>query len=69
MKKKAAVNSASSVKQAPAPSASHESRLPADETHVRIAERAHQLYVQRGHMHGYHLHDWLEAEQEILGRT
>jgi hypothetical protein len=69
MKKKAAMNTASPVKQVTTPSASHESHLTADEIQVRIAERAHELYVQRGYMHGYHLHDWLEAEQEILGRT
>jgi predicted secreted protein len=69
MKKKAAMNTASPVKQATTPSASHESHPPADEIQMRIAERAHELYVERGYMHGYHLHDWLEAEQEILGRT
>ena len=34
---------------------------------VRIAARAHELYEQRGCLDGYHLRDWLEAEQEILG--
>lgn len=34
---------------------------------VRIAARAHELYEQRGCLDGYHMHDWLEAEREILG--
>jgi hypothetical protein len=37
--------------------------------HVRIAARAHELYVQRGCLDGDHLHDWLKAEQEILGQA
>ena len=40
---------------------------PAQDIHVRIAARAHELYEQRGCLDGYHLHDWLEAEREILG--
>ncbi len=40
---------------------------PAQDIQVRIAARAHQLYEQRGCLDGYHLHDWLEAEREILG--
>ncbi len=40
---------------------------PAQDIHVRIAARAHELYEQRGCLDGYHLHDWLEAEREVLG--
>ncbi len=40
---------------------------PAQDIQVRIAARAHELYEQRGCLDGYHLHDWLEAEREILG--
>jgi hypothetical protein len=40
---------------------------PVQDIQVRIAARAHELYEQRGCLDGYHLHDWLEAEQEILG--
>ena len=32
----------------------------------RIAERAYELYVQRGHEHGHDFEDWLEAERQIL---
>lgn len=40
---------------------------PVQDVQVRIAARAHELYEQRGCLDGYHLHDWLEAEREILG--
>ena len=40
---------------------------PVQDIQVRIAARAHELYQQRGCLDGYHLHDWLEAEREILG--
>jgi len=32
----------------------------------RIAERAYELYVQRGQEHGHDIEDWLEAERQIL---
>ncbi len=32
----------------------------------RIAERAYELYTQRGQDHGHDLEDWLEAERQIL---
>ena len=32
----------------------------------RIAERAFELYVQRGQEHGHDIEDWLEAERQIL---
>ena len=32
----------------------------------RIADRAYELYVQRGHEHGHDMEDWLEAERQIL---
>jgi hypothetical protein len=31
----------------------------------RIAERAHQIYVERGGRHGQDLDDWLQAEREL----
>lgn len=34
-------------------------------THEQIAERAHALYVARGHTFGYALEDWLEAEKQL----
>lgn len=41
---------------------------PCDDLHARIANRAHELYVDHGYREGYALDDWLEAEREILGR-
>lgn len=32
----------------------------------RIADRAFELYMQRGEEHGHDLEDWLEAERQIL---
>lgn len=36
---------------------------------IQIAARAYELYEQRGCLDGYHLHDWLTAEREILGHV
>lgn len=33
----------------------------------RIAERAYELYEQRGREDGHALDDWLQAERELLG--
>jgi len=33
----------------------------------RIAQRAYELYKQRGHQAGSELEDWLQAEREIIG--
>ncbi|MBI3802142.1 MAG: DUF2934 domain-containing protein [Nitrospirae bacterium] len=40
---------------------------PMEETSLeqRIAEKAYELFQQRGGDHGYHLEDWLEAERII----
>ena len=38
----------------------------------KISLLAYQLYVSRGYQHGFDLHDWLQAEQQVLqelGRT
>jgi len=32
----------------------------------RIAQRAFEIYLERGHDDGRDLDDWLQAEQEIL---
>lgn len=37
------------------------------ELYERIANRAYELYEQRGRTHGHDLEDWLRAEREILG--
>lgn len=31
----------------------------------KIAERAYQLFLQRGGAHGYSVEDWLQAEREL----
>ena len=31
----------------------------------KIAERAHQKYIERGGTHGNDMADWLEAEKEL----
>ncbi len=40
--------------------------LPRDHVQMRIADRAYELYAERGYRQGYALDDWLEAEREIL---
>jgi hypothetical protein len=69
MKKKSAPTKAASrpAKRAGTPSAQAKGPGPVQDIQVRIAARAHELYEQRGCLDGYHLHDWLEAEREILG--
>ena len=31
-----------------------------------ISQRAFDLYVQRGCVHGFHVEDWLEAEKQLV---
>lgn len=38
-----------------------------DSLQKRIAERSYELFLARGGHHGYHLQDWLKAEQEMVG--
>ena len=35
--------------------------------HSRIAQRAYELYEQRGRQDGRDLEDWLEVERELVG--
>ena len=35
----------------------------------RIAQRAYELYEQRGRQEGRDLEDWLNAESQLLGRA
>jgi hypothetical protein len=35
----------------------------------RVAQRAYELYVQRGRQEGRALEDWLNAESQLLGRA
>ena len=48
----------------PAPS---QPASPGDDSHIRIAQRAYDLYLERGSRAGYALDDWLDAEREVLG--
>jgi Protein of unknown function (DUF2934) len=34
----------------------------------RIGRRAYEIYEQRGRIDGLDLHDWLQAETEIIGQ-
>ena len=34
-------------------------------TKKKIEQRAYELFVKRGGVHGYHFEDWLRAEREI----
>ncbi len=33
----------------------------------KVEKRAFELFLARGGQHGYHMQDWLKAEQDILG--
>ncbi len=35
----------------------------------RVAQRAYELYEQRGRQEGRALEDWLNAERQLLGRA
>ena len=35
--------------------------------HGHIAERAYELYVQRGQQEGQALENWLDAERQLIG--
>jgi hypothetical protein len=34
-------------------------------TKMKIEQRAYELFVKRGGIHGYHFEDWQQAESEI----
>jgi len=34
-----------------------------------IEQRAYELFLKRGGVHGYHMEDWLQAEKEIAAGT
>ena len=50
---------------------SHPTNEPNDTQDVnqQIAQRAHELYEQRGRQDGFALQDWLQAEQELSRRA
>jgi hypothetical protein len=33
----------------------------------KIEQRAYELFLARGGVHGYHFEDWVKAEKEIMG--
>lgn len=53
---------------APAAGRTHRPVSSCDDLHILIAQRAYELYSERGYRHGYALDDWLEAEREVLSQ-
>jgi hypothetical protein len=46
-----------------------EQRISDDTSRDRIAERAYELYLERGGTHGQDWEDWLIAEREVMHRV
>ena len=46
----------------------HETHVELSPTQEQIAQRAFELYLDRGGEHGRHEEDWLRAEREIRER-
>jgi hypothetical protein len=40
-------------------------RVPYEPTVEEIQARAYEVYVERGRIDGFHLEDWLQAEEEL----
>ncbi len=38
-----------------------------DELHAQVAQRAFELYEQRGREYGHDVDDWREAERQVRG--
>jgi DUF2934 family protein len=57
---KAVTNSTSKKGKPPSPF-----RLSDEELYERVAQKAYELYQQRGEDHGHDLEDWLTAEQIV----
>jgi hypothetical protein len=34
-----------------------------------IEQRAYELFLKRGGIHGYHMEDWMQAEKEVLAEA
>jgi hypothetical protein len=49
-------------------SMTNENKDPASDQDA-IARRAHELFVERGGVHGYHEDDWLRAESELQAQS
>ena len=45
--------------------AAHERSISQEE----VARLAHRYWQERGGKHGYHMEDWLRAEQELRGKA
>lgn len=59
---------AQSTPPAAAPSLTKPSVSSCDDLKILIANRAYELYSERGYRHGFALDDWIEAEREILSQ-
>jgi len=51
-----------------APGSSAQKVSSRDDLKILIAQRAYELYGERGYRHGNALDDWLEAEREVPSR-
>ena len=38
-------------------------------SHDQVARLAHQLWIERGHQHGYDAEDWFRAEQMLRSKA
>ena len=54
------------TKQTPRPSAQDRRSTPPFATETDIANRAYQLFLERGGEHGRDVDDWLVAQRELL---
>jgi hypothetical protein len=59
---------AQSAPPAAVPSSTKRSVSSCDDLKILIANRAYELYSERGYRHGFALDDWIEAEREILSQ-
>lgn len=50
------------------PAKAHRPTFAAAKLRLHIAQRAYQLYVQRGRREGHALDDWLDAESMVLSQ-
>jgi len=42
--------------------------LPSGPRHEEIEQRAYQIHLERGGIHGQDLEDWLQAEEELKAK-
>jgi hypothetical protein len=65
--KRSAYSETAATRRPTAPEGHETPPLDSAAVQARIAERAYELYLQRGEKHGSAMDDWLQAEQEIMG--